>query len=195
MRTSANQIADARHAPPFRRSACPERRLQVSFARRIRRMADEAPDPSSQELEPRTDAGEEAAKSCVAGEQRETEDVSVSSLSAVPISLGRMAFRRGARRFQSIVGRGDRGVSRRRIEDVNAAVEAAAAAFPAWPIRRRWNGRGCFSATGNGRRELRPAVRECLARNMARRWREARGSLFRGIENIEYACGFVAAHG
>ena len=74
-------------------------------------------------------------------------------------------------------------------EIVNDAVEAAAAAFPAWrdtpPVERA---RVVLPLPPAGRGELRPPLPDRLAR--ARQdAAEARGSVYRGIENIEYACG------
>ncbi len=73
--------------------------------------------------------------------------------------------------------------------DVDAAVEAAAAAFPAWrdtPAVER--ARVMF--------RYRHLVEEnfdrlcaCVSREHGKTLVEARGSLFRGVENIEYACG------
>ena len=73
--------------------------------------------------------------------------------------------------------------------DVEAAVEAAAAAFPAWrdtPAVER--ARVMF--------RYRHLVEEnfdrlcaCVSREHGKTLVEARGSIFRGLENIEYACG------
>jgi malonate-semialdehyde dehydrogenase (acetylating)/methylmalonate-semialdehyde dehydrogenase len=74
-------------------------------------------------------------------------------------------------------------------DDVNAAVEAAAAAFPAWsetpPVERA---RVMF--------RYRQILEEnfdqlcaSVSREHGKTLAEARGSLFRGLENIEYACG------
>jgi len=77
-------------------------------------------------------------------------------------------------------------------EDVNVAVEAAAASLPAWrntPVVER--ARVMF--------RYRQIVEEnfdrlcaSIAREHGKTLVEARGSLFRGIENIEYACGAPA---
>src|SRR6187402_3252149 len=74
-------------------------------------------------------------------------------------------------------------------EDVNVAVAAAAAAFPAWrdtPVVER--ARVMF--------RYRHLVEEnfdrlcaSVSREHGKTLVEARGSLFRGVENIEYACG------
>jgi len=73
--------------------------------------------------------------------------------------------------------------------DVEAAVEAAAAAFPVWrdtPAVER--ARVMF--------RYRHLVEEnfdrlcaCVSREHGKTLAEARGSIFRGLENIEYACG------
>ncbi len=73
--------------------------------------------------------------------------------------------------------------------EVNAAVEAAAAAFPAWrdtpPVERA---RVFFKL-----RQLVEQNFDELCRTVSREHGkthvEARGSVFRGLENIEYACG------
>src|SRR3954467_2326105 len=73
--------------------------------------------------------------------------------------------------------------------EVNAAVEAAHAAFPAWrdtpPVERA---RVFFKY-----RQLVEAKFDKLCQTVSREHgkthAEARGSIFRGIENIEYACG------
>lgn len=75
------------------------------------------------------------------------------------------------------------------VDEVNAAVEAAQAAFPAWsntpPIERA---RVFF--------RYRQLIEEnfdklCLtvSREHGKTNAEARGSIFRGLENVEYACG------
>src|SRR4051794_11015905 len=77
-------------------------------------------------------------------------------------------------------------------DEVNAAVEAAAAAFPAWrdtPVVER--ARVMF--------RYRQLIEEnfdrlcaCVSREHGKTQVEARGSLFRGLENVEYACGAPA---
>jgi malonate-semialdehyde dehydrogenase (acetylating)/methylmalonate-semialdehyde dehydrogenase len=74
-------------------------------------------------------------------------------------------------------------------EEVNAAVAAAQAAFPAWrdtPVVER--ARVFFRY-----RELVEKNFEQLCRTVSREhgktYAEARGSVYRGLENIEYACG------
>ena len=76
--------------------------------------------------------------------------------------------------------------------DASAAVAAAVAAFPAWsetPVVER--ARVMF--------RYRQLVEEnfdrlcaCVSREHGKTLVEARGSLFRGLENIEYACGAPA---
>src|SRR6185436_10076876 len=75
---------------------------------------------------------------------------------------------------------------------VNEAVQAAAAAFPAWrdtpPVERA---RVFFRY-----RQLIEThfdrVCACISREHGKTLVEARGSLFRGLENVEYACGIPA---
>ena len=75
------------------------------------------------------------------------------------------------------------------VAEVNAAVEAAQAAFPAWrdtpPVERA---RVFFKY-----RQLVEANFDKLCQTVSREHgktnAEARGSVFRGLENIEYACG------
>lgn len=74
-------------------------------------------------------------------------------------------------------------------EEVNAAVEAAAAAFPAWrdtPVveRARLMFRYRHLVEENFDR-----LAACVSREHGKTLAEARGGLFRGLENIEYACG------
>ena len=74
--------------------------------------------------------------------------------------------------------------------EVNAAVEAAAAAFPAWrdtPAIER--ARVLLPVPAPGRGELRPALRQRLAASTARRSSRPAAASTAGIENIEYACG------
>ena len=74
-------------------------------------------------------------------------------------------------------------------DEVNAAVEAAHAAFPAWrdtpPVERA---RVFFKY-----RQLVEANFDKLCQTVSREHGkthvEARGSIFRGLENVEYACG------
>lgn len=76
--------------------------------------------------------------------------------------------------------------------EVDAAVQAAAAAFPAWrdtPVVER--ARVMF--------RYRQLIEEnfdklcaCVSREHGKTLVEARGSLFRGLENVEYACGAPA---
>src|SRR5204863_10084356 len=73
--------------------------------------------------------------------------------------------------------------------DVNAAVEAAASAFPAWsetpPVERA---RVMFRYRQILEENL-DRVCASVSREHGNTLAEARGSLFRGLENIEYACG------
>src|SRR5438105_8416604 len=72
---------------------------------------------------------------------------------------------------------------------VNEAVEAAAAAFPAWrdtpPVERA----RLFFRYRQLVEENFDRICETVTREHGKTLAEARGSVFRGIENIEYACG------
>jgi len=74
-------------------------------------------------------------------------------------------------------------------DDVNAAVEAAATAFPAWsetpPVERARLMFRYRQVIEQNFDELCASVSREHGKTLA----EARGSLFRGLENIEYACG------
>jgi malonate-semialdehyde dehydrogenase (acetylating)/methylmalonate-semialdehyde dehydrogenase len=74
------------------------------------------------------------------------------------------------------------------VAEVNAAVEAAAAAFPEWrdtpPVERArifFRYRQIFEAN------FEPLCR-CISREHGKTHSEARGEVFRALENIEYAC-------
>ena len=74
-------------------------------------------------------------------------------------------------------------------EEIDAAVQAAAAAFPAWrdtPVVER--ARVMFRY-----RQIVEAnfdkLCQCVSREHGKTLAEARGSIYRGLENIEYACG------
>ncbi len=73
--------------------------------------------------------------------------------------------------------------------EVNAAVEAAAAAFPAWrdtpPIERA----RLFFRYRHLVEENFDRLCSSISREHGKTLVEARGSVYRGIENIEYACG------
>ncbi|HEY5552315.1 MAG TPA: aldehyde dehydrogenase family protein, partial [Opitutaceae bacterium] len=73
--------------------------------------------------------------------------------------------------------------------EVNAAVEAAAAAFPAWrdtpPVERA---RVFFRYRQLVEANFEPLCRS-ISREHGKTHSEARGEVFRAIENIEYACG------
>ena len=56
-------------------------------------------------------------------------------------------------------------------------------------IRRRSSARVCSSATGSWWRKTSIASARCVSREHGKTLAEARGSAYRGIENIEYACG------
>jgi malonate-semialdehyde dehydrogenase (acetylating)/methylmalonate-semialdehyde dehydrogenase len=72
---------------------------------------------------------------------------------------------------------------------VNAAVEAAAAAFPAWrdtpPVERA----RVFFRYRQLIEENFDRLCESVSREHGKTLAEARGSIYRGIENVEYACG------
>ncbi|MDB6149650.1 MAG: mmsA [Chthoniobacter sp.] len=73
--------------------------------------------------------------------------------------------------------------------EVNAAVEAAATAFPAWrdtpPIERA----RVFFRYRQLIEEHFDKLCACVSREHGKTLAESRGSLFRGLENVEYACG------
>ncbi|MEO7412605.1 MAG: CoA-acylating methylmalonate-semialdehyde dehydrogenase [Opitutaceae bacterium] len=75
------------------------------------------------------------------------------------------------------------------LPEVNAAVEAAAAAFPAWrdtpPVERA---RVFFRYRQLVEANFDPLC-QTVSREHGKTNAEARGSIFRGLENIEYACG------
>src|SRR6266436_1206815 len=72
---------------------------------------------------------------------------------------------------------------------VNEAVEAAAAAFPAWretpPVERA----RLFFRYRQLVEENFDRICQSVSREHGKTLAEARGSVYRGIENIEYACG------
>ncbi len=73
--------------------------------------------------------------------------------------------------------------------EVHAAVEAAAAAFPSWrdtpPVERA----RLFFRYRHLVEENFDRICSCIALEHGKTLAEARGSLYRGLENIEYACG------
>src|SRR6185369_14503444 len=74
-------------------------------------------------------------------------------------------------------------------DEVNAAVEAAAAAFPAWrdtPVVERAR---VFFRYRQLIEENFDRLCASVSREHGKTLVEARGSLFRGMENVEYACG------
>ncbi len=74
-------------------------------------------------------------------------------------------------------------------DEVNAAVEAAAAAFPAWrdtpPVERV----RVFFRYRQLVEENFDALCRCISREHGKTHSESRGEVFRALENIEYACG------
>jgi len=73
--------------------------------------------------------------------------------------------------------------------EVNAAVEAAAAAFPAWsetpPVERA----RVFFRYRQLIEENFDLLCQTVSREHGKTLAEARGSVYRGLENVEYACG------
>jgi malonate-semialdehyde dehydrogenase (acetylating)/methylmalonate-semialdehyde dehydrogenase len=72
---------------------------------------------------------------------------------------------------------------------VNAAVEAAAAAFPAWRDTPSIERARLFFRYRHIVEENFDRLCSSITREHGKTLVEARGSLYRGIENIEYACG------
>ena len=73
--------------------------------------------------------------------------------------------------------------------EVNAAVEAAAAAFPAWrdtPVVERSRVMFRYRHLIEENFDL---LCQTVSREHGKTLVEARGSIFRGMENVEYACG------
>jgi malonate-semialdehyde dehydrogenase (acetylating)/methylmalonate-semialdehyde dehydrogenase len=73
--------------------------------------------------------------------------------------------------------------------EVNAAVEAAAAAFPAWRDTPSIERARLFFRYRHIVEENFDRLCSSITREHGKTLVEARGSLYRGIENIEYACG------
>ena len=61
--------------------------------------------------------------------------------------------------------------------------------FPPGATRRRSSARACSFATGNWSKKISIASAQSVSREHGKTLAEARGSAYRGIENIEYACG------
>jgi malonate-semialdehyde dehydrogenase (acetylating)/methylmalonate-semialdehyde dehydrogenase len=74
-------------------------------------------------------------------------------------------------------------------EEVNAAVEAAAAAFPAWSETPAVERARLMFRYRQILEENFDRLCASISREHGKTLVEARGSLFRGLENIEYACG------
>src|SRR4051794_26659181 len=72
---------------------------------------------------------------------------------------------------------------------VNEAVEAAAAAFPAWRDTPAVERARVFFRYRQLLEENFDRICQSVSREHGKTWAEARGSVYRGIENIEYACG------
>ena len=73
--------------------------------------------------------------------------------------------------------------------EVNAAVGAAQAAFPAWRETPAVDRARVFFKYRQLVEQNFDALCRCVAREHGKTYAEARGSAFRGLENIEYACG------
>ena len=97
--------------------------------------------------------------------------------------------RRNVARLQPFARRSDRRSAAVRRRRVNEAVEAAAAAFPAWrdtpPVERA----RLFFRYRQLVEENFDRICQSVTREHGKTLAEARGSAYRGIENIEYACG------
>ncbi|HMD60950.1 MAG TPA: CoA-acylating methylmalonate-semialdehyde dehydrogenase [Opitutaceae bacterium] len=76
--------------------------------------------------------------------------------------------------------------------EVNAAVEAAAAAFPAWRDTPAIERARLFFRYRHLVEESFDRLCMSITREHGKTLVEARGSIYRGIENIEYACGVPA---
>src|SRR5207247_10986253 len=72
---------------------------------------------------------------------------------------------------------------------VNEAVQAAAAAFPAWRDTPAIERARVFFRYRQLVEQNFDRICGSISREHGKTLAEARGSLFRGIENIEYACG------
>src|SRR5437868_7811237 len=75
------------------------------------------------------------------------------------------------------------------VADVNAAVEAAHAAFPAWRETPAVERARVFFKYRQLYEQNFEAICRTVTREHGKTYAEARGSAFRGLENIEYACG------
>ena len=73
--------------------------------------------------------------------------------------------------------------------EANAAVEAAQAAFPGWSETPAVDRARLFFRYRQLVEENFDAICRCVAQEHGKTYAEARGSAFRGLENIEYACG------
>ncbi len=73
--------------------------------------------------------------------------------------------------------------------EVNAAVDAAEAAFPAWRDTPAVERARVFFRYRQLVEENFDLICRCVSREHGKTHAEARGSVFRGLENIEYACG------
>lgn len=73
--------------------------------------------------------------------------------------------------------------------EVDAAVQAAAAAFPAWSETPAVERARVFFRYRQLIEENFDRLCQCVSREHGKTLAEARGSVYRGLENVEYACG------
>lgn len=73
--------------------------------------------------------------------------------------------------------------------EVDAAVQAAAAAFPAWSETPAVERARVFFRYRQLIEENFDRLCQCVSREHGKTLTEARGSVYRGLENVEYACG------
>ena len=73
--------------------------------------------------------------------------------------------------------------------EINAAVEAAAAAFPAWSETPAVERARIFFRYRQLIEDHFDPITATISREHGKTLAEARGDLFRGLENVEYACG------
>jgi malonate-semialdehyde dehydrogenase (acetylating)/methylmalonate-semialdehyde dehydrogenase len=73
--------------------------------------------------------------------------------------------------------------------EINAAVEAAAAAFPAWSETPAVERARIFFRYRQLIEDHFDRITATISREHGKTLAEARGDLFRGLENVEYACG------
>src|SRR5436190_20923079 len=118
--------------------------------------------------------------------------MSTSSLTPCPVFIGG-AWREIHRNGTSPVFNPSRGTTIAEVpmcgaEEVNEAVEGAAAAFPAWRDTPAVERARLFFRYRQLVEENFDRICESITREHGKTLAEARGSAYRGIENIEYAC-------